>query len=251
MLIRSMLTTVLLVAAGLPSLAGAADAPTTSPDSEPVFSATVSTVPEDYRDRMIGVSWKPGCPVPIDDLRIIDMNYWGFDGSVHDGGLLMVHKDVVDEVVAAFGDMFAADFPIRLVEPEGGITGRIEEGSGIDWFELHLGVMVEGQPVDLVPALVRLIASGEATELIAAEAEETADDAPVLLPLPDGRLLPLPARQVVPILAALVELFAGRTGAEGEGAGGRFGFMHTTGKSAQDLAGDHARVTACSHQRAF
>ncbi len=125
MLIRSMLTTVLLVAAGLPSLAGAADAPTTSPDSEPVFSATVSTVPEDYRDRMIGVSWKPGCPVPIDDLRIIDMNYWGFDGSVHDGGLLMVHKDVVDEVVAAFGDMFAADFPIRRME-------LIEEYDGSD-----------------------------------------------------------------------------------------------------------------------
>jgi hypothetical protein len=120
-----MLTTVLLVAAGLPSLAGAADAPTTSPDSEPVFSATVSTVPEDYRDRMIGVSWKPGCPVPIDDLRIIDMNYWGFDGSVHDGGLLMVHKDVVDEVVAAFGDMFAADFPIRRME-------LIEEYDGSD-----------------------------------------------------------------------------------------------------------------------
>ena len=127
----------------------------------------------------------------------------------------------------------AADFPIRLVEPEGGITGRIEEGSGIDWFELHLGVMVEGQPVDLVPALVRLIASGEATELIAAAAEETEDNAPVLLPLADGRLLTLPARQVVPILAALVELFAGRTGAEGEGAGGRFGFVRT---EAADLA---------------
>jgi superfamily II DNA or RNA helicase len=127
----------------------------------------------------------------------------------------------------------AADFPIRLVEPEGGITGRIDEGSGIDWFELQLGVIVEGQTVDLVPALVRLIASGEATELIAAEAEETEDDAPVLLPLPDGRLLTLPARQVVPILAALVELFAGRTAAEGEGAGGRFGFMRA---EAADLA---------------
>jgi hypothetical protein len=125
MLIRSMLTTALLVAAGLPSLAGAADAPTTSPDVDPAFSATVSTVPEDYRDRMIGVSWKPGCPVPIDDLRIIDMSYWGFDGSVHDGGRLMVHKNVADEVVAAFGDMFAAEFPIRRME-------LIEEYGGSD-----------------------------------------------------------------------------------------------------------------------
>jgi hypothetical protein len=74
---------------------------------------------------MIGVSWKPGCPVPIDDLRIIDMNYWGFDGTVHDGGRLMVHKDVADEVVAAFGDMFAAEFPIRRME-------LIEEYDGSD-----------------------------------------------------------------------------------------------------------------------
>lgn len=125
MLVRSMLTTALLVAAGLPSLAGAAAAPTLAPDSDPAFSATVSTVTEDYRDRMIGVSWKPGCPVPIDDLRIIDMNYWGFDGAVHDGGRLMVHKDVADDVVAAFEDMFAAEFPIRRME-------LIEEYDGSD-----------------------------------------------------------------------------------------------------------------------
>ena len=67
--------------------------------------------------------------------------------------------------------------------------------------------------------------------MVAAAAEETEDNAPVLLPLADGRLLTLPARQVVPILAALVELFAGRTGAEGEG--GRFGFART---EAADLA---------------
>jgi hypothetical protein len=88
-----------------------------SPTSEhPPFEATVTTVPEDYRDRMVGVSWKPGCPVPIDDLRIIAMNHWGFDGTVHDGGRLMVHEDVADDVVAAFGEMYAAGFPIRRME---------------------------------------------------------------------------------------------------------------------------------------
>ena len=76
----------------------------------------MSTVPEDYRDRMVGVSWKPGCPVPIDDLRIIEMNHWGFDGTVHDDGRLMVHEDVADDVVAAFGEIYAARFPIRRME---------------------------------------------------------------------------------------------------------------------------------------
>ena len=47
------------------------------------FQATIRAVDEETRARMIGVSWKPGCPVPIDDLRIIEMNFIGFDGAVH------------------------------------------------------------------------------------------------------------------------------------------------------------------------
>ena len=80
------------------------------------FHAITSTVPADYRATMVGVSWKPGCPVPIDDLRIITMNHWGFDGAVHEGGRLMVHKDVAKAVTKAFGKAFDARFPIRRIE---------------------------------------------------------------------------------------------------------------------------------------
>jgi hypothetical protein len=89
---------------------------TEAPPAHPGFHAVVSTVPEDYRAQMVGVSWKPGCPVAIDDLRIITMNHWGFDGAVHEGGRLMVHKDVAPEVVEAFGTVFDARFPIRRME---------------------------------------------------------------------------------------------------------------------------------------
>ena len=102
-------------------------APAASADAEPTpqFSATITPVPEDYRALMIGTSWQPGCPVPIDDLRIIEMNYWGFDGVVHDGGRLMVHKDVAEDVAGAFGELFAARFPIRRMQ-------LIEEYDGSD-----------------------------------------------------------------------------------------------------------------------
>ncbi|KQZ70776.1 M15 family metallopeptidase [Nocardioides sp. Root151] len=93
--------------------------------ADPEFSASVHTISEEYRDRMIGVSWEEGCPVPIDDLRIIEMNYRGFDGTVHDGGQLMVHKDVAADVVEAFGEMYDAQFPIRRME-------LIEEYDGSD-----------------------------------------------------------------------------------------------------------------------
>ena len=107
------------------TVAGPVPAAQPAAADEPTFSATVTTVPEDYRAQMIGVSWQPGCPVPIDDLRIIEMNHWGFDGTVHEGGRLMVHEDVADEVVAAFGEVFDARVPIRRME-------RIEQYGGSD-----------------------------------------------------------------------------------------------------------------------
>ncbi|MFC7496609.1 MULTISPECIES: M15 family metallopeptidase [unclassified Nocardioides] len=91
--------------------------------SEPGFQATIRTVDEETRAAMIGVSWKPGCPVPIDDLRIIEMNFVGFDGAVHSGGQLMVHRLVAQDVVAAFRVLFEHRFPIRrmeLIESYGG-----------------------------------------------------------------------------------------------------------------------------------
>jgi superfamily II DNA or RNA helicase len=101
----------------------------------------------------------------------------------------------------------AEDFPIRLVEPEGPIEAELSEGQGIDWLELHLGVVVDGQRVDLVPALVQLIAEeADGGLLTGIEAD---DEAPILVPLPDGRLLSLPPARLRPTLLALAELFAG------------------------------------------
>ncbi len=99
------------------------------------------------------------------------------------------------------------DFPLRVVEPEGDFTAELEEGSGIDWLELHLGVLVEGERVDLVPGLVKLIATtpGEAlTEALG----DAADDTPFVVPLSDGRLLSLPLGRIRTMLLALADLFA-------------------------------------------
>ena len=87
-----------------------------SPAPSAAFQATVRPVDEQTRARMIGVSWKPGCPVPIDDLRIIEMNFIGFDGAVHSGGQLMVHRLVASQVVEAFRVLFDEGFPIRRME---------------------------------------------------------------------------------------------------------------------------------------
>ncbi len=65
---------------------------------------------------MSGVSWRPGCPVPLADLRLVTMSHWGFDRKVATGRLV-VHKDAVPAVHGAFERLFAAGFPIRRMRP--------------------------------------------------------------------------------------------------------------------------------------
>jgi superfamily II DNA or RNA helicase len=98
------------------------------------------------------------------------------------------------------------DFPLRVLEATGDVTAELEESSGIDWLELHLGVVVDGERLDLVPGLVRMIAATRGTDLVSALADAP-DNAPFVLPLPDGRLLSIPLGRIRTMLFALSDLF--------------------------------------------
>jgi superfamily II DNA or RNA helicase len=129
----------------------------------------------------------------------------------------------------------AEDFPWRFATPEGDIALNLTEGTGIDWFDLDLGVIVDGERINLVPALQKLFAALGDERLSLGDqdgafAGEDADIAPMLLPLPDGRLLAVPMAQLWPILAPLLELFAG---ADIDEAGTR---LRMTRAAAADLA---------------
>ena len=123
---------------------------------------------------------------------------------------------VAEDVPALRQDGWDVDvrdsFPVRLARLDGDIEADVREGSGIDWFDLELGAMVDGQRVDLVPALLDLAADPDA---LAALRDDAQDAPPLLLPLPDGRLLVVPFERVRPILAPLLELFAGGTVEDG------------------------------------
>lgn len=87
----------------------------------PPFEGTAMPLPEDVRATMTGVSWREGCPVGLDDLALLEVTHWGFDGEVH-AGRLVVAAASADGVLAAFEAMFDARFPIdkvRLVDEYG------------------------------------------------------------------------------------------------------------------------------------
>jgi superfamily II DNA or RNA helicase len=80
----------------------------------------------------------------------------------------------------------------------------VEEIDG-DWFDLSLGVDVEGQRIDLLPILVALVR--DRPELLSPGAGEASGH--VAARLPDGRILPVPVSRVRPMAAILDELLAG------------------------------------------
>jgi hypothetical protein len=102
--ITALLVVLVSLACAAPSLAA------------PPFSASVRVIPQAMRAAMTPTSWRPGCPVTLDELRVVSLAYIGFDGRAH-RGTLIVNRDATSAIVGAFRRLYAARFPIRRMLP--------------------------------------------------------------------------------------------------------------------------------------
>jgi hypothetical protein len=102
----TLLAAQLLLAAGVAGTAEAVTAtqPAAAPSHSIVVAAGAAAASDGYEAQilpidaataaeMTGVSWRAGCPVPLSDLRLVGLTYWGFDNIAHSGELV-VHTDV-------------------------------------------------------------------------------------------------------------------------------------------------------------
>lgn len=90
----------------LMAAASAADAPVFRAD--PVSASLLA--------KMRSSTWHEGCPVSPEDLRELTLSYWDFSEKAVTGTLI-VHKDVADEVVRIFRDLFEHHFLIEKMTP--------------------------------------------------------------------------------------------------------------------------------------
>jgi len=126
----------------------------------PGFHASVRPIPAAVRAEMTGVSWRPGCPVGLSDLRLLTLTYRGFDGRDHTGQLV-ANKDAAAALVGAFRRLYAARFPIRrmeLVDRYGGDDYRSIEADNTSAFNCraatgstHWSNHAYGRAVDVDP----------------------------------------------------------------------------------------------------
>lgn len=79
---------------------------------------------------------------------------------------------------------------------------NIEEGETHDWFNLELGVTVDGQKVNLLPVIRDLL-----TGLTDVNDVESLTNKPIFAPLSDGHFVAIPGERVRHIVKVLIELF--------------------------------------------
>lgn len=80
------------------------------------FHGSVRPLPAPFAGEIRTQAWHPGCPVAPAQLRLLTVDYWGFDGRVHRGRLVASAR-VAGPLVSVFRMLYAQRFPIRRIAP--------------------------------------------------------------------------------------------------------------------------------------
>ena len=115
----------LLAAAQLTVGAGQASA-----SSLPAFQHSWTRITPALAARMHW-SWRPGCPVPLSQLRYVRVSFVGFDGTAHLGEIV-VNASVLTPVVGEFRTLYGQRFAIRRMHLVDDYKGVDEASMGAD-----------------------------------------------------------------------------------------------------------------------
>jgi len=106
---------------------------------------------------------------------------------------------------------FPEDFRHHVIEVDGWDAELVESDNG--WFNLDMGILVEGERLPLAPLLANLFRS-DPRWLEVAELERVPDDEGIDLYTARGKRLRVPAGRLKPLAATLIDLFDGFTGGD-------------------------------------
>jgi hypothetical protein len=102
-----------------------------APPALPPYHARIAPLSGAQRAAMTPSVWRPGCPVPLSGLRRVTLTYVGFDGRAHRGAIV-VGAAVAAPVARAFGELYAARFPIRRMRPISAYGGSDDRSMAAD-----------------------------------------------------------------------------------------------------------------------
>jgi len=127
------------------------------------------------------------------------------DGDVHDHCGFSSH--VVPQLRALGWKIeVEEDYPYRVVEDPTWYAQLEPDQKRPDWFGLELGVDIDGRRVNLLPALVDLLATSAQGATLSSLVDRSRS---IAVSLPDGRYLALPPEQARELLRVIAELYEG------------------------------------------
>ncbi|HYW77879.1 MAG TPA: DEAD/DEAH box helicase [Gammaproteobacteria bacterium] len=147
--------------------------------------------------------------------RILDFSEITFiDLGDADAWVDFVYTSIPELRAAGWRIVVDEDFPYRVVEAEAWYADLDGEQNN-QWFDLEIGVEIEGERHSLLPLLVQFLR--RYPQAMAPEQLEQADpDTTFMLGLGDGRHVPVPVKRFAPILRTLTELYDPQRSADSE-----------------------------------
>ena len=126
------------------------------------FEAVISPIDDVLAERMSS-SWRPGCPVPLEDLSHVSLTHWNLAGEAVPGEIV-VRSDQAERVVEVFRTLFEARFPIERMQLVDDFEGddvasmRADNTSGFNCREVanrpgHWSLHAFGLAIDVNPLL--------------------------------------------------------------------------------------------------
>lgn len=87
-----------------------------SPNSAAPDAFRISELSQTQRSKMLGVTWRKGCPVGFAKLREVHVRHHT-PTAEQASGVLIVHKNVAQEILGIFRKLFQAGFVIQEIRP--------------------------------------------------------------------------------------------------------------------------------------
>ena len=82
----------------------------------PAFEWSIQPIDAGLEAEMLqSGAWRPGVPASMDELLLIRVTHWGFDGKVHTGRLV-VNGDWAEKLGTVFLALYEARFPIKSIQ---------------------------------------------------------------------------------------------------------------------------------------
>ncbi|HUH06506.1 MAG TPA: cell wall-binding repeat-containing protein [Egibacteraceae bacterium] len=166
-------------------------------EPRPGFEGSVGPLPQDVRDEMTGVSWRAGCPIGLDELTLIELLHWDFEGQVREGRLVVANR-VAEDILGVFASLFDAGFPlhrVRLVDDYDGDDDRSMAANNTHAFNCRYVAGTSrwsehafGTAIDINPVQNPYVAAGSAQPPAGAEYLNRADVRPGMIVRPGSVL---------------------------------------------------------------